>query len=82
MLNVLRRVLGYRISIEQLIEIGLWLAVPFLFIGVVWAFLHPDQVAHFEAMLTRLPAGANLIAFGLTVALWPVLVIAPLLCPS
>lgn len=80
MVNMLRRVLNYRVSVEDLIEIALWLAIPYLLIGVGWAFLHPDRVQHYEALLSQLPAGANLIAFGLTVALWPVLLIAPVLC--
>lgn len=80
MLSVLRWVLGYRVSIGDLLEIALWLAVPYLLIGVGWAFLHPDRVQQYEIMLSQLPAGANLIAFGLTVALWPVLLIAPVLC--
>ena len=81
MLTALRRALSYRISVEALIELALWLAVPYLLIGVMWAFLHPGQVEQFQEPLEmRLPAGADLIAFGETVALWPFLVIAPLLC--
>jgi len=81
MLTALRRALSYRISVEALIELALWLAVPHLMIGVIWAFLHPEQVEHFQKPLELLvPAGADLIAFGETVTLWPFLVIAPLLC--
>ena len=80
-MTALRRALSYRVSVEALIEFALWLAIPYILVGVVWAFLHPGQVQHFEAMLTtRVPAGADLIAFGQTVGLWPILVIAPLLC--
>ena len=50
-------------------------------LGVLWAFLHPEQVQGFEAvLLTRVPAGADLIAFGLTAGLWPVLLLVPTLC--
>ena len=80
-MTVLRRALSYRISVEALIELALWLAIPYITIGVIWAFLHPGQVQQFESLLqTRVPAGADLIAFGQTVALWPIMVIAPLLC--
>ena len=80
-MTVLRRALSYRISVEALIELALWLAIPYITIGVIWAFLHPGQVQQFESLLqTRVPAGADLIAFGQTVALWPVMIIAPLLC--
>ena len=44
MLTMLRRKLSYRVSVEALIELALWLAVPYITIGVIWAFLHPDQV--------------------------------------
>ena len=81
MLTVLRRVLSHRVSVEELIEIALWLAIPYLTVGVIWAFLHPEQVDHVESLLlTRVPAGANVIAFGQSVALWPFMVIAPWLC--
>ena len=78
---MLRRALSRRISIEALIELAMWLAIPYITIGVIWAFLHPGQVQRFQQPLEQLvPAGADLIAFGQTVLLWPALVIAPLLC--
>ena len=81
MLSVLRRVLSYRISIEGLIELALWMAIPHVTVGVIWAFLHPGQVQQYQARLEMLvPAGADLIAFGLTAGLWPFLLAAPLLC--
>lgn len=81
MLAVLRRFLGHRVSVEELIEIALWLAIPFLLVGVIWAFLHPLDVQRVETALTPwLPAGANIIAFGLIVGLWPIMLIMPLVC--
>ncbi len=81
MLTMLRRKLSYRVSVEALIELALWLAVPYITIGVIWAFLHPDQVLNFQRPLEGVvPAGADLIAFGQIALLWPFLVIAPLLC--
>jgi len=80
-LSALRRALSYRVSIEALIELALWLAIPYLTIGVIWAFLHPGQVQQYQAQFEMLvPAGADLIAFGLTAGLWPFLLAAPLLC--
>jgi len=79
--GMLRRALGYRLSVEQLIEIGLWLAIPYLLIGVVWAFLHPLEIAQMEdALLPRIPAGANIISFGLMVGLWPLSLLTLLVC--
>ena len=75
------RLLGHRVSVEALIEFALWCAVPYVTVGVLWAFLHPEQVQGFEAvLLTRVPAGADLIAYGLTAGLWPVLLLVPTLC--
>jgi hypothetical protein len=81
MLTVLRRFLGHRVRVEEALEIALWLAIPYLLVGVIWAFLHPLDVQRIESMLlTLLPAGTNIIAFGLIIGLWPIMVIAPLLC--
>ncbi len=81
MLGVLRRVLNFRVSVEQLIEVALWLAIPYLLAGVVFTFLHADTVDMFESRLeTQLPAGANLVAFGHTTAMWPLLWVAPDVC--
>jgi len=79
--TLLHRALSRRVSVEQLIEITLWVAIPYLLIGIGWAFLHPEQIAHVEAVLqTRVPAGANLIAFGHAIANWPLLLISPQWC--
>ena len=83
MLRGLRRTLGRRVSVAALIEFALWLTIPYVTVGVVWAFLHPGQVQDFEsALLLRVPAGADMIGFGLTAAIWPVLVIVPAVCGS
>lgn len=80
-MDTLRRILGHRISVEALIELALWLAIPYLAVGVAWAFLHPSQVQQYQVRLeTLVPAGADLIAFGLTCGLWPFLLVASLLC--
>ncbi|TFV55055.1 hypothetical protein E4P42_23990 [Mycobacterium sp. PS03-16] len=77
----LRRVLSYEFSVAGLLETAMWLAVPHLFAGVVFAFLQPQYVDFFEdRWATVLPAGANLAGFGQTVALWPTLVFANQIC--
>lgn len=80
-MELLRRVLGYRISVEALLELGLWLAIPYLMIGVGYTFFNAELVDHWYSQLELvLPAGANLVAFGLTTALWPLLLAAPGIC--
>lgn len=70
----MRRILSYKVSVEQMIETLLWLALPYLVIGLLWTFFHPEQVQLIEStLLTRIPAGANLLAFGQVTLLWPLL---------
>lgn len=78
---LLRQVLGYRISVESLIEIAMWLSIPYLAVGLVFTFVHADYVDQLQVRLqTQLPAGADLVAFGVTTVLWPVLMAAPAVC--
>jgi hypothetical protein len=77
----LRRVLAYELSVAALLELVMWLSVPYVTAGVVFTFLQPRFVDLAEARLqTRLPAGADLVAFGESVLYWPVLLIAPEAC--
>ncbi|MFZ0831937.1 MAG: hypothetical protein WAM92_02390 [Mycobacterium sp.] len=70
---MLSRVLSYRLSVEALIEVAFWLAVPYVVIGMLWAFFHAEEVEQVRTYLEmRLPAGADLGAYGLVAALWPV----------
>lgn len=70
---MLRRILGYRVSVEALIEVAFWLAVPYVLIGMLWGFFHAEQVELVRTHLeTRLPAGADLAAYGLVAVLWPI----------
>ena len=45
MLTLLRRVLSFKVSIEAMIEVALWCAIPYITIGVVWTFFHPELIA-------------------------------------
>jgi hypothetical protein len=83
MLNRVRRALSRKVSIEAMIEVAMWLAIPYLIVGVVWSFATADDVQRIETELqARLPAAAELVAFGITTALWPVLMIAPEVCTT
>lgn len=59
----------------------MWLTIPYLIIGLVWAFFAVEDVRHLENLLTtRLPAGANMAAYLLVTALWPVYLMVPSVC--
>jgi hypothetical protein len=69
---VLRRVLSRRVSVDAMIEFALWMAIPYILIGLAFAFVGAEQVQLIQAQLqTRLPAGAEIAAFLLTALLWP-----------
>ena len=69
---VLRRVLSRRVSVEAMIEFALWMAIPYLLIGLVFAFFGAEQVQLIETQLqTSLPAGSEIAAYVLTALLWP-----------
>lgn len=73
--------LSYQVSVEAMIEVLMWLALPYIVIGLVWTFFHPEQVALIEtALLTKFPAGANLVAFGQVTLLWPLLLLGGDIC--
>ena len=80
---LLLRVLNHRVSIGALIEVALWLAIPYLGIGFVWSSLHGEQVHQIQARLEKVsPIGADLIAFGLATALWPASLQIAAACPA
>lgn len=71
-MDLLRRVLQYEVSVGALIEVALWLAIPYLAIGFLWAVLHAEDTQRMQTRLqTVMPAGSDVAAFGLTVVLWP-----------
>jgi hypothetical protein len=77
----LRRLLSRKVSIEAMLEFAMWIAIPYLIVGIVWTFLNADDVARIEDRLhTRVPAGAELAAFGATTALWPFLLFGHEVC--
>ena len=55
-----------------MIEFALWMAIPYIVIGLVFAFFGAERVQLIETQLqTRLPAGADVAAYGLTALIWP-----------
>ncbi|MBE1547406.1 hypothetical protein GGC64_001414 [Mycobacterium sp. OAS707] len=71
-MTVLRRVLSRRVSVEAMIEFALWMAIPYVVAGLVFAFVRAEQVAMIQTQLqTRLPAGSDIAAYGLTALFWP-----------
>jgi hypothetical protein len=78
---LLRRLLGYRVSVEAMIEVVMWLLVVYVTIGLVWAFFHGEQVQLLDTQLkTRMPAGSDIAAFLTTGALWPWMLFGASIC--
>lgn len=81
MVTGLRRLLSRKVSIEAMTEGAMWIAIPYLVIGIMWTFAKADDVARIEDRLqTRMPAGSELAAFGATTALWPFLLFGHEVC--
>ena len=81
MMTGLRLLLSKKVSIAAIIEFGMWLAIPYLVVGITWTFFNADDVARIESHVeTRLPAGSELVAFGATTALWPFLLFGREFC--
>jgi hypothetical protein len=71
-IRLFRRALQYQVSVGSLMELAMWLAIPYLTIGGVWTVLHADQTQRIQSRLeTVLPVGADIGAFGLTTVFWP-----------
>lgn len=72
--DTVERVLGFELSIVELLSIALLLEVPYLAIGIVWASTHSG---HFD-QLQGVQLAISLLG---TIALWPALGLAHL-CPT
>jgi len=80
-LTRLRWLLSRRVSVAAMIETVMWLAIPYLVIGLVWAFFDAEQVQVIDnAWRARLPAGSDIGAFLVTAAFWPVRLLGIGLC--
>ena len=79
--TVTRRALSRRVSVGDMAEFGLWLAIPYLLIGVAVAFSNVEQVRHLESVIgAALPAGAEMAGYLLVAGFWPVVVLVPSVC--
>jgi hypothetical protein len=79
----LQRMLNHQVSIGALIEVALWLAIPYLAIGFVWSSLHGEQVRQIQTRVEKVsPVGADVAAFGLATALWPASIQIADACPA
>lgn len=80
-LDGLRRILNHRVSVAALLEIALWLAVPYLTLGLVWSLGHPDSVQRVQTQLQqqwRIPQGSDYeAAMGAAIVLWPMVLLLP-----
>ncbi|KMO72424.1 hypothetical protein BST22_00230 [Mycolicibacterium chubuense] len=78
-----RRLLSRRVSVYDIVELSLWLAIPYVGIGLTWAFFQTQQVARLEDVLTtRVPAGADILSYLLVAALWPLDLLMPAVCAA
>lgn len=69
MLKKVRQVLGFKVSVAELIGIGLILGTPYLLIGVVWSTTHTEHLHHMH--------GIDLVVSFLgSIVSWPVLLFA------
>jgi hypothetical protein len=82
-MGLIRRILRYQVSVGALIEVAVWLAIPYLCIGFVWTLSHMEQTRLIQVRIERVsPFGADLAAFGLATALWPASIQIAEACPS
>ena len=66
MLDKVRQVLNFRVSIGQLIVIGLVVGTPYLLVGTIWSITHAEHLHQLR--------GADLaVSFLGQIASWPVL---------
>ncbi|MBO0679898.1 hypothetical protein JRC04_20715 [Mycolicibacterium sp. S2-37] len=62
----LRQLLAYKLTIAEIIGIGLLLGTPYLIVGVIWSSTHTEH-------LSRLDGVDLAISFLGSIASWPVL---------
>ncbi|MDD7813575.1 hypothetical protein PP713_13470 [Mycobacterium sp. CSUR Q5927] len=69
MVNNIGRLLSYRMSVGELIGLGLILGTPYLIVGLIWSLTH---TAHLHEM-----QGVDLVVpFLGSIVSWPVLLVA------
>jgi hypothetical protein len=68
-LSVLRRLLGYRVSIGQLIAVTVMLGTPYLVVGVIWSSTRTEHLAKMDDIDLA-------VSFLGAIVSWPVLLFA------
>ena len=69
MLEKLRRVLEFKLSIAQLMAIGIILGTPYLLVGTIWSTTHTEHLHQMH--------GVDLaVSFLGSIVSWPVLLFA------
>ena len=77
----LRGILRRRFKVADVLELGLWLAIPYVIAGIIWALFHYEVVTALQDQWGRwLPAGGEVAGFGIAIALWPALLLLPTVC--
>jgi hypothetical protein len=68
-LGALRRLLGFQVTIGELIVVAVVLGTPYLIVGTVWSSTHTEHLRHMS--------GADLVVSYLgSIVSWPVLLFA------
>jgi hypothetical protein len=68
-LGALRRLLGFQVTIGELIVVALILGTPYLIVGLIWSSTHTEHLHHM--------GGADLVVSYLgSIVSWPVLLVA------
>ena len=69
MLGALRRLLGFQVTIGELIIVALIIGTPYLIVGVIWSSTHTAHLQHMT--------GADLVVSYLgSIVSWQVLLVA------
>jgi NADH:ubiquinone oxidoreductase subunit 4 (subunit M) len=69
MLEKIRKVLGFQLTIAELIGLGLIVGTPYLLVGLVWSTTHTEHLRQMH--------GADLVVSFLgSIMSWPVLLFA------
>jgi hypothetical protein len=69
MLGKLRQILGFQLTVAELIGIGLLVGTPYLLVGTIWSTTHTQHLLQMR--------GADLVVSFLgSIVSWPVLLFA------
>ncbi len=69
MFGALRRLLGFQVTVGELIVAALVVGTPYLVVGVIWSSTHTEHLQHMS--------GADLVVSYLgSIVSWPVLLFA------